>query len=834
MKNVNNKRCLYNLCKKNMKANWRRNVLLMCAILLTTIMMTTLFTIGGSVMISYQNNTFYQVGTSSMAGFKFMTEEEYEKLEEDSKVSNLSYNVYVGTAANDELYEDYSEVRYTTPMNANVSFCMPTTGKLPESGNEVATCTKVLDDLGIKHQVGQMVHLKIDNGQTVYEGDFVLSGFWDKPADILVNQIFVSKDFQEYFSPTWKTASEKKTLLEQGIYSGCVNSDFDFWTTFNLEKQMSDLKERLGFGSDVNDGVNWVYLGSTVDATSVAMVAIILLLIISSGYLIIFNIFYIAVSSEVQYYGLLKTIGLTNKQLKKMIVLQADILSLIGIPTGLVVGYFVSVVLFPMIADSMMSIQGIVYPDVRIFLLSALFSWITVRISCRKPGKVISRISPVEAVRYSEYNGENLSAKRKSRKVTPWSMAQENLKRNFKKTIVVVMSLALSIILINATVSVTEGFDVNKYLSGSINSDFMVTDASVENLSDLNDNYEGVDQGTMDYLSSLDGVTEVGQVYMSPTVQSMDDFLYERVLEFYKNHTNDFIEMEKDYYDDLVYNQKTISVKLFGIDKLPFDEMHFYDGETDWEKFKSGDYVIVSRPDMYEAQDYTSFYHVGETAAVEFPDGSTKEYKVLAIGELPYPMGPEYSNSLGFDFILPSDEYLAHVPNASGAMKFFMNVDETKSDDIEAEVQKYCEVDVPELAYTSRAYYRKDFDNMIKTYLLVGGVLSFILGLIGVLNWINLTVTSINERRMELQTLHAVGMTNHQIKKMLVGESLYRVGLTSIFVLTVGWLINYLLIMLLAGGMWMFEYKFVIWPMLLCIPIYLAIGVIIPVAIRRE
>ena len=129
-----------------MKANWRRNALLMCAIILTTIMMTTLFTIGGSVMISYQNNTFYQIGTSSMAGFKFMTEEEYEKLEADSKVSNLSYNVYVGTAANDELYEDYSEVRYTTPMNAKVSFCMPTTGKLPESGNEVATCTKVLDD----------------------------------------------------------------------------------------------------------------------------------------------------------------------------------------------------------------------------------------------------------------------------------------------------------------------------------------------------------------------------------------------------------------------------------------------------------------------------------------------------------------------------------------------------------------------------------------------------------------------------------------------------------------------------------------------------------------
>jgi len=826
MRNVSNKRCIYNLCIKNMKANLRRNIMIICAVVLTTIMMTTLFSIGGSVLIEYQNNTMYQVGTSSMAGFKFMTEDEYQKLEADSEISNLSYSIYVGTAGNAELYEDYSEVRYVLPLEAQTSFCEPTTGHLPEKENEIATCTKVLDDLGVKHELGETVHLTIDTGEEELEGDFILSGYWDKPADILVNQIYVSKEYQEKYAPVWKTEADKNANLDKGIYSGCLNPNFDFATSINLEKQMADLKSRLGFGDDVNDGINWAFAGSTIDFNTVAMIVLILALIIGSGYLIIFNIFYIAVSSEVQYYGLLKTIGLTNKQLKKMVVLQADILSVIGIPVGLVIGYLISIVLFPMIAETMIGISGVVYPDVRIFLFSALFSWITVRLSCRKPGKVISQISPVEAVRYSEYKGEKLAAKRKTRKVTPWTMAQENLKRNFKKTAVVVLSLALSIILINATVSVTKGFDAKKYLAGSINSDFMITDASILNPNEINENYEGVNQDTVDYISSLDGVTETGLAYMSTCVQHMNDVTLGRVEKFYNE--NGTYMMPQDDYDAMVTKGKMIPAKIFGIDELPFNELEICHGQADWEKFQSGDYVIVTHPDMYEGQDGCFFYNVGEKALVEFPDGNKKEYEVLAIGELPYPMGPEYSASIGFGYILPRDEYLTQNPDAAGAMKLFANVDETKTETIENEISNYCETDVPELTYTSRAYYMKDFENMIKTYLLVGGALSFILGLIGVLNWINLTVTSINERKMELETLHAIGMTRKQIKTMLMGESLYRVCLTGVFVLTAGWLLNYLFIQIIAGGMWMFTYKLVIWPMLLCIPVYAVIGVAIP------
>ena len=102
--------------------------------------------------------------------------------------------------------------------------------------------------------------------------------------------------------------------------------------------------------------------------------------------------------------------------------------------------------------------------------------------------------------------------------------------------------------------------------------------------------------------------------------------------------------------------------------------------------------------------------------------------------------------------------------------------------------------------------YLDDFKEMVRLFLLVGGALAFVLALIGVMNFINLTVTSINERRTELGTLRAIGMTGKQLTHMLRMEGVFRICLTFAFVLTVGMLLNHLLVNLIAGQMMMFSY----------------------------
>ena len=161
MRKVDNHRCITNISKKSMLANKKRNGILLAAIILTTVMLTTLFTVVNSLIKSYETSTCYQVGTSSHAGFKFMTQEEYDELATDKKIHNLSYNVIIGDLLNEELKKDYTEIRYTQELNAKQSFAYPEMGSLPEKYNEVAVCTNVLDDFGIPHELGQILHLKI-------------------------------------------------------------------------------------------------------------------------------------------------------------------------------------------------------------------------------------------------------------------------------------------------------------------------------------------------------------------------------------------------------------------------------------------------------------------------------------------------------------------------------------------------------------------------------------------------------------------------------------------------------------------------------------------------
>lgn len=834
MHKVNNRQCITNISTKSMVANKKRNLILIVAIALTSVMLTTLFTVGGSIVKSMERATMYQVGTDAHAGFKFLTQEEYELLALDREIHDLSFNIIVGTIENAEVYEDYTEVRYTEELCAKQSFSMPTTGKLPEVFDEIATCTQVLDDFGLPHELGQVLHLKLTNGIQDYEGDFILCGFWEKPAATLANQVFVSKAFQEKFSPVWKDKTDENAFFAINSYAGSINPEFNFDSSLDIEGQMVQLKARLGFGDDVNDGVNWAYVASSVDPTSVILVVFLLVLIIGSGYLIIYNIFYIAVSSDIHYYGLLKTVGTTNRQLKKIVLRQAVILCIFAVPIGLILGYLISMGVIPLIAATMLSLPCTIYPDARIFVASAVFSWFTVRISCIKPCKIIQRISPVEAVRFHEYTGEKRKNK-KTKRVTPIGMAMENLKRNKKKTVSVVLSIALSIIMINATVSIVASFDEELFLKAFAACDFTISDGSVLNVNNLEKNYCGIDEADMAYMRQTPGVTDLGAVYMSEAWHDFTGEALKKMQTLYEEHKDWYTYGSHDeWLNSLVYEDKKLPCHIYGVDQYPFGRIETDAGVLDWEKFESGKYAVISSPveGMGQDEDY-AFYKVGDMISVRMPDESVEEYEVMAIGDIPYAMGPEHGHGLDIYITISSVEYLKHCPEEQGALKLCFDVDEESLQAAEEYVADYCDYAKPQLGYDSRLKYEKDFDDMVNMFLLVGGALSFILALIGVLNFMNLTYTSIQERHAELTVLRSVGMTRKQMNQMLVGEGMLRIILTFAFVLTVGMGINYMVVNVIAGQMTMFRYRFVAWPMLLCIPIFLLISVVIPKIIIR-
>lgn len=122
--------------------------------------------------------------------------------------------------------------------------------------------------------------------------------------------------------------------------------------------------------------------------------------------MLIRNIFEISVVQEIKKYGLLRTIGTTEKQIKRIVYKQAFWLSIIGISIGLILGYIVGILMLPWILNFMkgeyhnLSVNLSFNPI--IFVVAGIFSAITVWVSIKKPFKIAATISPIEATRYYE------------------------------------------------------------------------------------------------------------------------------------------------------------------------------------------------------------------------------------------------------------------------------------------------------------------------------------------------------------------------------------------------------------------------------------------------
>ena len=113
-------------------------------------------------------------------------------------------------------------------------------------------------------------------------------------------------------------------------------------------------------------------------------------------------------------------------------------------------------------------------------------------------------------------------------------------------------------------------------------------------------------------------------------------------------------------------------------------------------------------------------------------------------------------------------------------------------------------------------------------YLTVGGILSFILGLIGILNFINAMITSISARQHEFAVLRSVGMTGGQLKKMIVSEGGLYAALSLAFALTAGNVICYWLVRAVSGQMWFFTYHFILSPLIWSAIALLLVSVTVP------
>ncbi len=399
---VRNKKAISNLSKKSLRADRRRNIVAVMAIALTCVLFTALFTIGGSMVKSMQQGTMRQVGTSAHAGFKELTQAQYDKLKADPEIKDISYNIYISNADNAGLKKVNTEIRFAEEKDAKWSFCEPTTGTLPKDRLDIATSTAVLDALGVPHKLGSSVPLEFTANGVHYSENFTLCGFWEVDKASPANEAYVSREYCDEVAPVLqKPLYESPNSGDPSFMAGGINPSIWFGTSWDIDGKVDALMQRCDFDPQyVNSGVNWAYASSSVDLQTIMLVSLVLLLILVSGYLIIYNIFYISVSRDIRFYGLLKTIGTTGRQIKRIVRRQALSLGLVGIPAGLILGWLCGKLLMPVVIESTnLKDFYAISSSPLIFVGAAIFTLLTVYISCIRPGRIAASVSPVEAVR---------------------------------------------------------------------------------------------------------------------------------------------------------------------------------------------------------------------------------------------------------------------------------------------------------------------------------------------------------------------------------------------------------------------------------------------------
>lgn len=821
MYKVKNKTTLRRLSRKSFAANRSRNVIAVSAIALTTVLFTALFTIGSGLVENFQRQTMRQAGGDGMAVLKYISDQEYEQVKGHPLIEEISYNrILCDDVLNEELLKRHGEFYYMDDVGIKLGFCEPVGGHKPVAENEIMMDTETLRLLGVEQREGAPVTLKLSVRGREVEREFILSGWWEADPVFGVSILVGSRAYVDAHEDELYNSYKEDSCL-----TGVINCYMMFHNSLDLEKKLEQVITESGYSRDetasnyLESNVNWAYLsaGFEMDLPTAATVSAALLLIIFAGYLIIYNIFRISVMRDIRFYGLLKTIGATGRQIKSIIRRQAVILSCMGIPPGLLLGYLLGCGIVPYVMDTTFykstSYQTSANP--LIFGGSVLFVLMTVALSVDKPGRMAGSVSPVEAVRYTDVAFVKKKMRKSGYGNRVAGMAAANLSRSGRRTLLVILSMSLSLVLFNTVYTLSIGFDMDKFLAKFVDTDFLIAHAEYFRYRYVG-NENAVTESIIEAVEQQPGFEEGGS--------------------FFANRDEEYFSVE--YAPGL---EENVSVQgtprsmcmVYGLDDLPLERLEVLEGEIDWEKLQSGEYILsgVWLDDYSKPEWDAPNFDVGETVTLRNEADDTRHsFTVMAKVAVKY-----YTNSSGvwfdFNFYMPSAVY-KEIAAQPGRMSYVCNVADEEEASMEAFLQSYTESVEPAMAYTSKATRKAEFEGMQQMVLLVGGALSLFVGLIGVLNFVNSILTDIIARRREFAMLQSIGMTGVQLRRMLMAEGIYYVAGSGLAALLLSILMSCFVVAPLAGGMWFFTWKFTLLPIGLVIPLLFVIGILLPAALR--
>ena len=176
----NNGAVIKKLSGRYFKASKSRNIIAIIAIILTTILFTTIFTLGSGLLDTVHDQNIRKAGGDGQAALTYISDEVYNNVAGNPLIDRIAYTKAVSYRLKNPGLEHWrSDIWYMDDTALEFARYTPTTGRRPAAENEIIADTKTLDALGVPARVGETVSLTYEVKGMVYTTDITLSAFWE-------------------------------------------------------------------------------------------------------------------------------------------------------------------------------------------------------------------------------------------------------------------------------------------------------------------------------------------------------------------------------------------------------------------------------------------------------------------------------------------------------------------------------------------------------------------------------------------------------------------------------------------------------------------------------
>ena len=499
--------------------------------------------------------------------------------------------------------------------------------------------------------------------------------------------------------------------------------------------------------------------------------------------LLIYNILYLSISGKIRYYGLLQSLGMTKKQLVRFIIRQMILVGILGIFIGNLLGIILCMKLVPYI----LGILGISNGNMTlqfnsvILIVSIVVTIFSILLGMKKPIQIATKVTPVEAAKYRECisNGKRY---KKRKGAFFWRMAFEQFKKDKKKTVVVLLSLATSLSVFYCLTTIISSQGERTVLPNYWNADFVVQNQT-QTTEDINSLKPAISDSFVEEIRKMDGIKDLHLVEGTPIIfpyvlNSFSDMWITNYID-----RTPYLSSE-DVKSDYKANPSNYYGMLIGIDEEQFDYVNqSLDTPIDKQDFLNGESCIV----QFEGSEIPKEY-LNQRVLFNLQG---KQYEI-AVEAVSY--DTQYSGrDIGASLIV-SQDYLNSLISKPTTLDMYIYYNQKYDEALEKKITSLVE-DSP---YNNDLHTESQFENM-KTIqesqgemMEIGVIIALLLLLVGVLNYTNTIASSIQNRKLTFSVMESIGMSKKQINRLLIQEGVLY-ALFSVFItLTIGSVITYI------------------------------------------